>query len=200
MALETEIKIRIAPDALEPLREHLGPSTSVDEQRNIYMDSSEGFLRRRKEMLRLRHIGNSNRWILCFKGRSKHEDGLFQAAEFEWVLSEHEARAFLDDPTTQETRLSPLISTEQLPCLNRLGELVNQRRSYPLDTGHTLELDETLFPDGTIEAEIEVELDVADVSMVRAHLDTLLASQGLSGEPQTASKFVRFLRKTGQMI
>jgi len=203
MLLETEIKISIAPSALPKMKQSLGQASAVLHQRNVYMDTADGFLRKRKEMLRLRFQSPGDQAILCFKGRSVQENGLFQAPEHEWKITQDEAKAFLDRPETQVDHLSDVVPSHILAQLSVLGALRTTRTTFDVDEGLVLELDEVLFPDGSLEAEIEIEFPAERPELaetIRTFIDQLLEQSAVEGAPQTESKFVRFLRNTGQLL
>lgn len=87
MAIETELKLRIAPADLEKLKRHpflrslsTGRATSR-KLYSIYFDTPDLQLHRKKMALRLRHVGNQ--WIQTLKGGGGVHAGLHQRNEWE---------------------------------------------------------------------------------------------------------------------
>ncbi len=72
------------------------------------------------------------------------------------------------------------------------GTLRNVRRRYDLATGCTVEVDETYFPDGAVDWEVELEAE--DPEATRVHLQRFLDSENIRWCPQAQSKSQRLLR------
>jgi inorganic triphosphatase YgiF len=87
MAVETELKLRIAPAGLARLKRHpllkeLATGRAVTRKlRNVYYDTPGLGLHRRKMALRLRHVGG--KWLQTLKGGGGVEAGLHSRNEWE---------------------------------------------------------------------------------------------------------------------
>ncbi len=101
MAIETELKLRIAPEQLARLKRHaLIKSLSVTRPvtrrlQNIYYDTPKLDLHRSRMALRLRHA--SGKWVQTLKGGGSMQAGLHQRNE--WEVPVHGAE--LDFSATQ---------------------------------------------------------------------------------------------------
>lgn len=73
-----------------------------------------------------------------------------------------------------------------------LGQVQNLRIRYPLPTGDTAELDRTEFPGGGLDYELEVETEQPE------EVERYLQSLGVPLEPQSKTKFRRFLEAIGR--
>ncbi len=71
------------------------------------------------------------------------------------------------------------------------GRLVNHRTLFAWDRGKMLEVDASFFPDG--HKDYEVELETAYPETDRSLLLRLFDSLGISVQPQTKTKYQRFL-------
>lgn len=102
MAVETELKLRIAPEQLAKLRRHaLLKAHSVARPvtrrlYNIYYDTPKLELHQSEMALRLRHAGRQ--WLQTLKGGGSVQAGLHQRNEWEVPVN----RAALDFSATQE--------------------------------------------------------------------------------------------------
>ena len=109
MAVETELKLRIAPDQLARLKRHaLLKSCSVSRPvtrrlQNIYYDTPKLDLQKSGMALRLRHAGRQ--WLQTLKGGGSVQAGLHQRNEWEVPVK----RAALDFSATQEVEWDELL-------------------------------------------------------------------------------------------
>jgi triphosphatase len=109
MAVETELKLRIAPDQLARLKRHaLFKSHCVSRPvtrrlQNIYYDTPKLDLHQSAMALRLRHAGRQ--WLQTLKGGGSVQAGLHQRNEWEVPVK----RAALDFSATQEVEWDELL-------------------------------------------------------------------------------------------
>jgi triphosphatase len=110
MAVETELKLRIAPEQLARLKRHaLLKSCSVSRPvtrrlQNIYYDTPKLDLHNSGMALRLRHTGRQ--WLQTLKGGGSVQAGLHQRNEWEVPVK----RAALDFSATQEVEWDELLA------------------------------------------------------------------------------------------
>jgi triphosphatase len=102
MAVETELKLRIAPEQLAKLKRHALLKTysitrpTTRRLQNIYYDTPKLDLHKSEMALRLRHTGRQ--WLQTLKGGGSVQAGLHQRNEWEVPVK----RAVLDFSATQE--------------------------------------------------------------------------------------------------
>lgn len=118
--------------------------------------------------------------------------------------SEHEcdapdpaaAREFLTNPTAlldvdgdPIARAKSQYGVASLVCL---GGFENARSDFAFE-GHTLELDETRYPWGTL---YEIEVESAEPEAVKEKLEAFLAARGIPFTYSATTKFANFINKT----
>jgi uncharacterized protein YjbK len=222
--VEREFKLRIPNEAaLAELRARLGaPHAPPVLQVNHFFDTEGGALRRARIALRLRSESTpeGTAFTLALKGPSLDERSTLAARpEEELVLTEPVARGILSGARSPlDVLLAGLLGEVALvrrACelagnepLLRIGSFENERtRVGPLafppgSAGPALafELDETRFPDGSVEHELEVELAAgARPAEVERALAELLTSLGIRMEA-AQSKAARFFRSLGLRV
>ncbi len=196
--IEREWKIIVeGAEAMERLLDALGDPDRIERQRNVYFDTEDSALRELRRMLRVRIAGDSI--VLTYKGRSTIVDGFMSSREVEADL-DGETWSAIEQGSQEISDLShpPVIEAIaglDCPRLRGHAELHNLRRFYPRAAGYTLELDETRYPDGTVEHEIEAEVTPEQAEEVRRDLEGLLRSLDLPMTPQTRSKYARLLAR-----
>jgi uncharacterized protein YjbK len=196
--VEREWKIIVdGPDAMERLVSWLGTPEREHRQRNIYFDTPDSDLRRMRRMLRVRVAGGTV--VITFKSDSQIVDGFMSSREIEmeldaqtWSAVDRGERDLADLPHAPVVAALEGLSS---PRLRAHGELQNLRRFYPRSAGYTLELDQTHYPDGTVDGEIEAEVISERAMVVRADLEAILQSVELPMTPQTQSKYARLLER-----
>ncbi len=120
MAVETELKLRIAPEDMERLRHHallkrLSPGHAATRTlRNIYFDTPDLRLHRQEMALRLRQAGGQ--WLQTLKGGGGVEAGLHSRNEWETEV----AGQALDLPALRATgaKLPPGIAKSLQPVFS----------------------------------------------------------------------------------
>lgn len=207
MTTEVELKFRI-DDArhLDTLLAVLPPPEASFTQTNHYLDDANRSLRTVDIMLRAREIAlpfPTSRTIgnppvtFTAKRRKSINNGLFISEERAQVLA-------LDDWLEIVAKKLPIPTTGPLfrwlrevvdfGPLEIVGATINDRYQIRDDV-YLLEIDRTVFPDGSIEVEVECETIIPD--QARIHIDKLLGGLRIGYGPQTEGKYARFLRKTG---
>jgi uncharacterized protein YjbK len=189
--MEQELKIRLpAREDYDSVVGFLPPPLREVEQVNTYLDTSEAELRERRIMARIRCEGP--RVCLTVKWRPRHEAGYFQAEEREADLAARTPEEALETGEARRVLSKLCPETVELPAgaLRVVGTLYNRRRRYRLE-GFDLELDHTNYGDGA--EDFELELETADPEGAAALVRRLLAAAGAQGEPQTRTKYERFL-------
>lgn len=160
MANEIELKLALAPQGLQVLKQSWLPRQSVESQErqqlgNIYFDTPERALNRHKVALRLRV--KDGQYIQTLKTKGQSQGGLHQRGEWEWEVAEPrlypellQGTAFPQDVEVET--LAPLFRTdfERTAVLLRRGEALIE-----------LALDEGLVIAGERQAPIlEAELEL----------------------------------------
>ena len=224
MAWEREIKLALTGEEARTLARRLGPPFAVRQQRNHYFDTLAGELRQRQHGLRLREE-EATGFTVTLKGPSQIQDGVTVRREDERAVTAEEARHWLAAGATLREIGLPLreeligIGGDARVCC--LGMLANERRSFQVRAPHVepgeaasvpggdrasdaprgvefvLEIDRSVHADGTVEWELEVELDDEAAAAVRAGLQAWLAHADVPWRPQTRGKFRRFLEHAG---
>ena len=215
-AVEREFKLRI-PDA-ERFRALLARFEGVPRSRvrqvNHFFDTDARALRAARLALRLRE--EDGRFALALKGPQLSGSGaLAEREEVEREIEPRAAESVLVGercPLATLAALAPGALVREArarvgdPALRRLGSFENERlRLGPLafppgSAGPALvfELDETRFPDGSVEHELELELPAgADDAAIEQELRALFASLGLPFEsaPSKAARFFGILER-----
>lgn len=194
MSLEQELKFSL-PDraAFEKALAFLGPAEAVLEQVNHYFSAPGGEVSANWS-LRIRQEADC--FELTLKSGRKQVEGYFEAREINHELTSEQAREMLASASWAPewfTRWEPLRLLKEEFGVDQplyIGSLRNLRhKCRKMDWGQP-ELDQTSFPDGSIDYELEVETDRPDA--VRSALEPL--AELLTVETKT--KFRRFLERT----
>lgn len=190
MSQERELKFVLpSNEDYERVRGALGDPVRRLEQRNLYLDSPAFALRAARVMLRVRVDASST--VLAIKRRiARDTSGYFQMHEQELALPHPW------DGQLERLLGLPLVATLRdsvtFDALTIIGEMQNLRLCFPRQ-GYLLELDRTTFPDGSVDYEIEAETD--EPERVAAEISALCAAAGARIEPQTRTKYERFLQR-----
>jgi inorganic triphosphatase YgiF len=210
---EIELKLAVEDgDALAAVADAIGGDADAPVlQENHFFDTEDLALDKARWAVRLRYEAGVA--FITFKGPSKGSGAMTDRAEEEWIISEGEAddmaRGELD-PVYWLTERQDLIKEQRAVAdalvklaakkpLSPVGKFENERtRIYSnLKVGGkeepiVLELDRTAFPDGTLAAEVELEIDAG--SNAKAFEAALKAvCKGANVETKTASsKAARF--------
>lgn len=205
-SIEVETKVAIAGE--EEFRRILacaGTPASVREQLNGYLDRPDGELDRLGWMARIRLTADEA--VLTLKravaGTRVSSDGLFRAVEIEHRLPRARAAVCLEDGGEVPRGLLDL-GPEAPPEVRDIlasGPVAILTWSLTIrwtfrDQGRPdLIADETWFPDGSRDFEIEVECD--DVAEAQARIRDIANMAGVEVAPQTLTKHARALRHRG---
>ncbi|MEE2780021.1 MAG: CYTH domain-containing protein [Myxococcota bacterium] len=199
-AMERELKMALEGSTdLEKILKRLPKPEEIVEQRNHYFVDPPMLLSSVGMMVRVREERSPDAptphlVILTLKRRVSASDGVFVA---------HEEETLLDHSDWAEVQSGDrdLVS---LPCdalkgirdlgVSRLdvrGTMVNLRRKISLG-GFLLEVDQTTFPNGVVDSEIEVETDRPEEA--RAMLEEVAREVGITLRVQTRGKYGRLLK------
>lgn len=192
-----------------------GTPASVREQLNCYLDGPRGDLGRRGWMARIRLTEDEA--VLTLKravaGTRGSPDGVFRAVEIERGVPRAPAVAWLENAggapgggqgvgRTVRGLLDPgPEAPREVRDFLSSGRAVLVTWSLSLrwtfrDLGRPdLVADETWFPDGSRDFEVEVECE--DVAAARARAHDVARAAGVSLAPQTLTKHARALRHVG---
>jgi len=192
---ETELKYRLeGAEAYRRLCDRLGPPVEEWDQINHYYQSADGQIPGRRGVIRIR--AEKGRVLFTVKLEGILENGLARAVEME-IPWKGEGAELPPRPEALWEAAHPGMESlaaehrSRVPLV-RVGEMINRRKVYPLSGGLTLEVDESRYPDG--ETDHEVELETEDPDRDRIRLTGLLDAAGVSYSPQTETKYQRFLR------
>lgn len=204
--VEVELKLALVdPERFDALLAALPTPSRVIEQRNHYLTDPDGTLTKGRVMLRVRE-----RWevvdaerrlidaVMTAKRKRSDAHGIFVADEHEHAVELKAWRAFTAGEGTMEglegAALAWVRGEVGLKALAVQGAMTNRRHVVPW-AGLTLEVDRTEYPDGTVDAEIEVETD--DPEAARGLLDRLAHDAEVALTPQSLTKYERFLARGG---
>ncbi|MBN2359606.1 MAG: CYTH domain-containing protein [Deltaproteobacteria bacterium] len=202
---ETEIKLQLDDEsAWQRLCQALGPPASEVVQRNHFFDTPDGELARLKLALRVRDEGD-RAWVTV-KGPKQRCGDAVRRFEDEAAVEVEAWRAIArGERGLDRLAAAPLAALVGRVALERLVEVVrfeNLRRSYPLAVAGrdlVLEIDRTVFADGAVDCEIEVEIDDAGdaelVTAVTTAVRDLLERVGLRYRIQPRGKLTRALQR-----
>lgn len=203
--MEQELKLAlVSPGDLASLLAALPAPRSVILQRNHYFSDPAGETRQAGVMVRIREewregAAAAHRVVLTLKRRLDARRGVFLAWEQEedldltrWgqVAGGQEELMALD-----ATNLDWLRRELGVERLEPEGVLANLRRTIEVDS-FLLEVDETRYADGTIDAEVEVETD--DPEGARALVERFAAKADVALRIQDRGKYARFRARARQ--
>jgi len=203
--VEVEIKLGLrSPEELETLLDHLPSPSYVIEQANHYFDTPDGRLSAARIMLRVREERRSDKpgvqAVAAAKRRkSRTAKARHEAEEIEHVLSPKIWQAVVEGTTNLAALDSPVVDwvrgeLGELTTLAVLGVVENKRHVVHHE-GFVLEVDRTGFPDGSVDAEVEVE--TRDIDGARAVVEAAAAAAGVALFDQNKGKHRRFRERLG---
>lgn len=199
MGTEREIKIALGSRAdHDKLARGLPNFLHEAVQENSYWDSSERVLTEAGVMLRLRVVG-TEAWVTIKRRATRDADGFFEASEDEVLVDSATARQVTDGALPLQALSHPLVddllAEYAIAHVERWGGMRNRRRSYQLADGWIAELDETHYPDGSVDWEVELEGD--DARAGRQQIQLFLDQYAVSHRAQTATKSQRLRDRLG---
>jgi len=204
----TEVEVKMA---LKDWRQHdlllkaLGTPEASFTQHNSYLDDTQRSLRQAKIMLRAREIqfpvgaakGLGKPPVTITAKRSKsREGGIFISEEREQVMAFDDWREFEWGRTQLDTSGHVFRWVGEQCKFGRLqiiGKTINHRTKVQSDA-FVLEIDRTVFPDDSIDVEIECETLWPDEA--KKHIEQLCAGLKIALAPQLKGKYARFLQRT----
>lgn len=201
--IETELKLMLASEASfwelhRALSAWVVPSRV--EQTNVYFDTPDRELRRRRWMVRVRREDREDgaHFEVTAKDRVLTEEDALVSRERTDAITAEQARALLGmelSLTDLPTELSQSLADALGAPLYPVGAITNRRDSFTLPDGYVIELDRTTFPDGGVDHEIEIELRSDDQTLAGARAALAKAAPALDVDdlPPSPSKFQRFL-------
>jgi uncharacterized protein YjbK len=200
--MEQELKLALARAAdLPRLLSALPPARDTVRQENHYLVDPRGTTSAADVMVRLRiETGRTHSWaVLTLKRRLKSDDGVFLAWEEEGPVPLDQARAIArgDQPAMalDHENVGWLARELGVKSLDLQGTLLNIRHIVDLE-GFCLEVDETHFPDGSIDAEVEVETENPEDA--RALVTRVAETAGVALQIQPLGKYSRYLARAGR--
>lgn len=204
----TEVEVKMALEDWRQIEAILGALRAPEAhftQVNYYLDDTARSLRGARIMLRGREIkfpvgaakglGKPPITITAKRHKSR-TDGVFISEEREQVMHYDDWKAFELGRTGLDTSGFVFRWVEEqteFGTLAVIGQTVNHRWKVRSDA-FMLEIDKTVFPDDSIEAEIECETIWPDVA--KKHIEELCAKLGVANGPQRKGKYARFLEKS----
>lgn len=200
--MEIELKLLLGPDDFERLRARLGPAREIVRQTNHYFDTEDRRLGRSGWGLRLRDedAATGRRAWLTLKQGGQETDDFSVRPEYDRRLDPAELERLVGDRQALAAAARELAG-EPVPLpesgsLVELGRLVNHRHRHPMP-GHedrVVELDHTIWPDGTESHELELEVDaLGQIESARAQLRRLFEELGIEWQPGHESKLARLV-------
>jgi uncharacterized protein YjbK len=171
--------------------------TATHAQENFFFDGPSRELSAARAVLRVRFYNTDKRALITLKGQQVLAGGVGRGSEHECDAPDPvAARAFLTHPDKllevdgdPIQRAKAQYGVKSLACL---GGFENLRSDYAFE-GHTLELDETRYPWGTL---YEIEVESAEPEAVKAKLEGFLAERGIPFTHSATTKFANFINKT----
>ncbi len=191
---EVELKYRLKSRGdYEALCHRLGNPAEEFEQVNHFFRSRDGRVPGSRGVIRLRL--EKGKALFTVKLGGALEEGLVSADEYEepWKGSLENlppnAEALWDEGYAGMKAVADAFGGPH--PLVWAGKMINRRKVYNLSEGICLELDASLYPDGHEDFEVEVETEKPEED--RERLRNLLERLGVDNEPQTETKYQRFL-------
>jgi adenylate cyclase class IV len=196
--MEVEVKLRL-PDsaAYATLSQTLIPCfKQAHEQQNYFFTNDA--MSAGRAVLRVRFFDGDKKAVITVKGKQVIEGGVGRASEEEEDVDPVLARSFLDNPQALAELDVPVMAKlrEQFDIANGslkpLGGFHNLRKVYRW-RGFTLELDQTMYPWGTVH---ELECETEHPESLRESLEEYLKEIKVPYTYATKSKFANFIDKT----
>lgn len=192
---EIEIKVSLKQDEFEKFINHY-KETVIDvlEQWNIFF-TTDATLNRSARLRRIVHLDKSVEWVFTTKGKGKIVDGVSVHSEIEDHLTVEQAHMMLKDTDHLYQYMTPQIQ-KYFQQFNRShfridGDFKSIRTIIPFH-GLNIEADKSIYPDGNIYYELELETD--QPSEMREMLDQALQQLGIPSINSTDSKLAKLLQ------
>ena len=198
--IEIKLKLESFTDYLK-LVGYLGQIESEEHQTNGFFDTEDRRLAKGGWALRVR--AENRRGLVTLKSIPTQAGAAVIRQEIEAEISRGTAIDVLDLRTdVLSIPVMPVTFVKsEFPDLSvaRLIQFQNTRQKKLFrigDNNYLLEIDKTEYADGSVDYELEVELnESAQIETVEAHLGKLFQSLGIPFERQEESKFARALQR-----
>ncbi len=195
---EIELKYRLQSRLdYEKLCQGLGVPDEEVEQENHYFQSEDGEMPGEKGVIRIRLEKGTA--VFTVKLGGMLVGGISRSQEYEepWEGGLEELPP--SGTVFWERGHAGMDAMEQAfgrrPPLVWAGRMVNRRKLYRLPGGMNLEVDESRYPDG--QSDYEVELETAEPERERERLQALMDRFDICYVPQVKTKYERFLDHAG---
>ena len=200
--MELEIKLRL--DSFPDYLKLLGFVGSIDNrsvQTNAFFDDHKRTLQKEGWALRVRE--QQDLAIVTLKGTATRDRGLTVRREMEAEIDRSLARELIHGTASLiDQKVEPVryVCDElSVTALQKVVQFQNERQTKDFRIGdydYLLEIDKTSFQDGSVDYELEVELDRRDqYDVVVDRLQKMFSSLGIDFNYQADSKFKRALQK-----
>jgi uncharacterized protein YjbK len=205
MNQEVEVKLALAdPADLDRLLSGLPAALEIVDQANHYYGDAAGLLGRDRIMVRIREERTDTgeaRFLATVKRRTARSGGVFASEEREALIEPGVWRGVVEGHlAVEDLEAPPLVwlrtAFPGLGPLLLVGTAANTRHRVRWGAW-VLEVDRTRFPDGFIDAEVEVE--TAEPEAALQAVGQLLDAHGIRWMPQTAGKYRRFMAHRGNL-
>ncbi|KAK9862383.1 hypothetical protein WJX84_002438 [Apatococcus fuscideae] len=196
--LLVEIKLRLPnQEAHDQVKKALEKHHRVQHaQENVFFDGTQGELNKNQRTCRVRFYNVDKKAVITSKRRQDIVGGVGRAEELEEDVDPKAARSFLGEPDKLLNLNSPLMKKIKqehgVGSFKCLGGFRNIRDEYDYE-GFVLELDETIYPWGTV---YEIEVETEDPETLKVKLEKFLNDQKISYKYSTVTKFHNFRKKT----
>jgi uncharacterized protein YjbK len=203
---ETEVELKYIiqdPEAQRAILAACDEPAIFFRQTNHYLDDAERSLRQAAIMLRAREI-----WFppgtpvgkppvtFTAKRRTAAEGAVFSSIERSQVIPLEDWQDLMQQPVI--VAKGPLFNwlRGEVPFgpLQRIGQTVTTRNKVA-SGGYTIELDSTVYPDGS--SDLELECETSSPALARVHIEALLNHLRVAFSPSTEGKYARFLARGG---
>jgi uncharacterized protein YjbK len=189
--VEQELKFALANRGVfDQLLSALGPPQQSLQQANHYFSTQAEWP---DPLWTLRLRQENDQFEVTLKSGRRQLGNFFEAREINHPVSPTEAQQFLSlqwpEPFWQWPPLQVLRGEFGVQAVVLVGSLRNHRHCCPQPSGWMAELDETFFPDGSIDYELEVETN--QPQRVLAELEPYRELLG----SQDKTKYRRFLER-----
>ena len=200
MATETELKYLLSATGFQRLVEALGRPARVAQQHNVYFDTPQKSLARRRMAVRIRTVGSTRTLTVKRSAKSGSQLGLSVREEYECRLTPKAAELIRSKPSSAQLhRLAPWrkllegIDEKRVGMLKQTASMHTKRSVYPMARGVVLELDEVTLASGS--KFYEVELECHNAVRARRFLTQVFSQAGVRARPVRRTKLARVMRE-----
>lgn len=204
LPVESEIKLDLqSEENYRRLIEHFAEAKTEDKLENYFFDTDDRALSKSGWALRVRRESGGVK--ITAKGPPrKASAGLIVRPEIETSLPNDNIAGLIDGglkipqiPAKIADHLDKLIAGKTLSLIMFFTTWRTTVRHRTDDLELRFEIDRTVFPDGTADLELEVELaDAAQYDRAIISIKSIFSRLGIPLRPQGESKFARALKRT----